>query len=193
MVEPLAQNLVSVGMTPPKAELLGDRTVQVVARDNTTGSITGTTETAILLETLEAGVMEGKRGFRITTVGYYRNTASSPGSSTFTVKVKLGSSTLFTEAQTVTQSASDRAVMLNGTTHFTAVDAQTSGYQLALGAGGTASAGAGNTLFTASIVAGVDVSTEDNASDLALQVTVQHSQNSSFTVYFRRSTIVELL
>lgn len=148
--------------------------VRVLARAVAQQDVTNTiTETTVFTHTVKAGTLGTSSALRLTLIGdYYNNTGTGP---TSTIRVKYGSTTIYTQSDNITHGANRGGVLLSVVlSAANATNAQrVSGWcdwssSSVNNAGGTA----GTPTYHKSAVH--NSVAEDSTTDLAFAVTFQH-------------------
>lgn len=167
--------------------------VRVLARAVAQADVTNTvTETTVFTYTVPAGLLGTSGALRLTLIGdYYNNTGTGPAS---TIRVKYGSTTIYSQSDNITQGANRAGVLLEvvlsaaNATNAQRVsgwcDWSNSGVNNASGTAGTP------TYHKSAVHNGV---AEDSTTALAFAVTFQHGSTDANLSLRMHSAILEHL
>ena len=177
-------------------KVLGEDTYEVggiIDRDVTSQEVVNTvTETTIYTYSIPADTFSTNRAVRVTMVGDYLN--NSAGTPDFTVKLKLGSTTVLNRVESsVAVDTARRAVILKGIiSAANSTSAQIAAGQMHFAAAGDGVTGTMGTNNSNSMGLRNNVA-EDTTGALTLAITVTHSIANSAISYILRFVQLELL
>lgn len=168
---------------------------RVEDRSSSTTTVSNTTtETSVYSYSVPADALGSTGALRVTLFGTYTNTSGS--NRTVTVKIKLGSTTLYQDVTGNLSSNTDsRAVQFSFLLMNTAsASSQKLTGNLRFGNAGATTSGTGNLGTTATTDAPIYGSaSEDTTSAKTLNVTVTHSSAATTISFVRQAVIAELL